>query len=185
MPRATRRLGTVLAVLLLLVAGAALARPGAGQSFSGGSRSGGGGGGGGDGVGVLVQLLLWLCIDHPAIGIPCAVLVVIALLARSAIGRSMQGWSTTSPAQVAVVERVKHSAVVPRSEIDRIRGVDASGALKRLLEKKLVRIVGRKDVPGKPIIYGTTRKFLEIFNLKDLSELPTLRELRDLQGPQE
>jgi segregation and condensation protein B len=72
-----------------------------------------------------------------------------------------------------------------KAEIDRIRGVDASGALKGLLEKKLVRIVGRKDVPGKPIIYGTTRKFLEVFNLKDLSELPTLRELRDLQEQQE
>ena len=69
-----------------------------------------------------------------------------------------------------------------KSEIDRIRGVDASGALKGLLEKKLVRIVGRKDVPGKPIIYGTTKKFLEVFNLKDLSELPTLRELKDLQN---
>ena len=68
-----------------------------------------------------------------------------------------------------------------KAEIDRIRGVDASGALKGLLEKKLVRIVGRKDVPGKPIIYGTTRKFLEVFNLKDLSELPTLRELKELQ----
>jgi len=72
-----------------------------------------------------------------------------------------------------------------KSEIDRIRGVDASGTLKGLLEKRLVRIVGRKDVPGKPIIYGTTRKFLEVFNLKDLSELPTLRELKDLQGQQE
>ena len=72
-----------------------------------------------------------------------------------------------------------------KAEIDRIRGVDASGALKGLLEKKLVRIVGRKDVPGKPIIYGTTRKFLEVFNLKDLSELPTLRELKDLQEQQE
>jgi segregation and condensation protein B len=72
-----------------------------------------------------------------------------------------------------------------KAEIDRLRGVDASGALKGLLEKKLVRIVGRKDVPGKPIIYGTTRKFLEVFNLKDLSELPTLRELRDLQEQQD
>jgi segregation and condensation protein B len=53
--------------------------------------------------------------------------------------------------------------------------------LKRLLDKKLVRIMGRKDVPGKPIMYGTTKKFLEIFSLKDLSELPTLKELTDLQ----
>jgi segregation and condensation protein B len=49
------------------------------------------------------------------------------------------------------------------------------------LDKKLVRIMGRKDVPGKPIMYGTTKRFLEIFSLKDLSELPTLKELKDLQ----
>jgi segregation and condensation protein B len=59
--------------------------------------------------------------------------------------------------------------------------VDAAGSIRRLLEKKLVRIVGRKDVPGRPILYGTTRKFLEVFNLQDLSALPTLRELKELQ----
>jgi segregation and condensation protein B len=72
-----------------------------------------------------------------------------------------------------------------KSEIESIRGVDAGHALKVLLEKKLLRIVGRKDVPGKPIIYGTTKKFLEVFNLKDLSELPTLRELKELNEPAE
>jgi segregation and condensation protein B len=45
--------------------------------------------------------------------------------------------------------------------------------------------VGRKDVPGKPIIYGTTKKFLEVFNLKDLSELPTMRELKELNEQKE
>jgi segregation and condensation protein B len=76
---------------------------------------------------------------------------------------------------------VAYRQPVVKSEIDRVRGVDVSGSLRGLLEKKLVRIMGRKDVPGKPIIYGTTKKFLEVFNLKDLSELPTLRELKDLQ----
>ncbi|MEK7243126.1 MAG: SMC-Scp complex subunit ScpB [Thermodesulfobacteriota bacterium] len=90
-----------------------------------------------------------------------------------------------SPAALETLAVVAYRQPLVKAEIDRIRGVDASGALKGLLEKKLVRIVGRKDVPGKPIIYGTTRKFLEVFNLKDLSELPTLRELRDLQGQQE
>ncbi|MBN2438246.1 MAG: SMC-Scp complex subunit ScpB, partial [Deltaproteobacteria bacterium] len=90
-----------------------------------------------------------------------------------------------SPAAMETLAVVAYRQPLVKSEIDRIRGVDASGALKGLLEKKLVRIVGRKDVPGKPIIYGTTRKFLEVFNLKDLSELPTLRELKDLQGQQE
>ena len=76
---------------------------------------------------------------------------------------------------------VAYRQPVVKADIDRIRGVDAGGALKGLLEKKLVRIVGRKDIAGKPIIYGTTRKFLEVFALKDLSELPTVRELEDLQ----
>jgi segregation and condensation protein B len=90
-----------------------------------------------------------------------------------------------SPAALETLAVVAYRQPLVKAEIDRIRGVDASGALKGLLEKKIVRIVGRKDVPGKPIIYGTTRKFLEIFNLKDLSELPTLRELKDLQEQQE
>lgn len=69
---------------------------------------------------------------------------------------------------------------VLKAEIDRFRGVDSGSSLKGLLERKLVRIMGRKDVPGRPIMYGTTKKFLEVFNLKDLSELPTLKELKDL-----
>jgi segregation and condensation protein B len=87
-----------------------------------------------------------------------------------------------SSAALETLAVVAYRQPLVKSEIDRIRGVDASGALKGLLEKKLIRIVGRKDVPGKPIIYGTTKKFLEVFNLKDLSELPTLRELKDLQN---
>lgn len=86
-----------------------------------------------------------------------------------------------SAAALETLAVVAYRQPLVKGEIDRIRGVDASGALKGLLDKKLVRIVGRKDVPGKPIIYGTTMKFLEVFNLKDLSELPTLRELKDLQ----
>ena len=62
----------------------------------------------------------------------------------------------------------------------RTRG-DLGPWIKKLLEKKMVRIMGRKDVPGKPMIYGTTKKFLEVFGLKDLSELPTLQELKELK----
>lgn len=86
-----------------------------------------------------------------------------------------------TPAAMETLAVIAYRQPVVKSEIDRIRGVDVSGSLKGLLEKKLVRIMGRKDVPGKPIIYGTTKKFLEVFNLKDLSDLPTLRELKDLQ----
>jgi segregation and condensation protein B len=67
-----------------------------------------------------------------------------------------------------------------RSEIEEIRGVDTSGVLRTLCERKLVRIVGRKDVPGRPIMYGTTKFFLEHFGLHDLSQLPPLREFKEL-----
>ncbi|MBT0664360.1 SMC-Scp complex subunit ScpB [Geobacter pelophilus] len=69
---------------------------------------------------------------------------------------------------------------VTRAEIEYLRGVDCGGVVKTLLERKLIRILGKKDVPGRPIVYGTTREFLETFNLKNLNALPTLREIQDL-----
>jgi len=93
--------------------------------------------------------------------------------------------ASLSPASMETLAIVAYRQPIVKAEIESIRGVDVSAPLKGLLDKKLVRIVGRKDVPGKPIIYGTTRRFLEVFNLKDLSELPTLRELKELNQPQE
>jgi segregation and condensation protein B len=69
---------------------------------------------------------------------------------------------------------------VTRTEVEYLRGVDCGGVIKTLLDKKLIRILGKKDVPGRPIVYGTTREFLETFNLKNLTALPTLREIQDL-----
>ena len=89
--------------------------------------------------------------------------------------------ATLTQAAMETLAVVAYRQPVLKSEIDRIRGVDVSGSLRGLLDKKLVRMVGRKDVPGRPMLYGTTKKFLEIFNLKDLSELPTLRELKELE----
>lgn len=89
--------------------------------------------------------------------------------------------ASLTPVMMETLAVIAYRQPVLKAEIDKIRGVDAGGAIRRLLEKKMVRIVGRKDVPGKPIIYGTTRRFLEVFSLKDLSELPTLRELKELQ----
>ncbi len=85
-----------------------------------------------------------------------------------------------SRAALETLAVIAYRQPIMKSEIEKVRGVDVSGTLKGLLEKSLVRIVGRKDVPGRPIIYGTTKKFLEVFNLRDLSELPTLRELKEL-----
>jgi segregation and condensation protein B len=90
-----------------------------------------------------------------------------------------------SPQAMETLAIVAYKQPIVKSEIESIRGVDVGGPLKSLLDKKLVRIVGRKDVPGKPIIYGTTRKFLEVFNLKDLMDLPNLRELKELNHQQE
>ncbi len=76
---------------------------------------------------------------------------------------------------------VAYKQPITRAEIDLIRGVDSGGVLKTLLEKNLVRIVGKKDEPGKPMLYGSTQDFLELFQLKSLQELPTLKEFRELE----
>ena len=74
---------------------------------------------------------------------------------------------------------IAYKQPLTRQEVDGIRGVDSSGVLKTLLEKKVIGPAGRKKVPGRPIMYRTTQKFLEYFGLKDLSDLPTLEDLRE------
>jgi segregation and condensation protein B len=64
-----------------------------------------------------------------------------------------------------------------RAEIEQIRGVNSDSAIRTLYEKRLIKIMGRKEAPGRPFLYGTTREFLQYFGLKDLSELPTLKDL--------
>lgn len=66
-------------------------------------------------------------------------------------------------------------------EIDRIRGVDSSSVLKTLLEKRLIKIIGRQNVIGRPFIYATTTEFLYQFGLKELSELPKPEEFKDFE----
>jgi segregation and condensation protein B len=78
---------------------------------------------------------------------------------------------------------VAYRQPVVRMDIEKIRGVDSGGVLHTLLEKKLIKIIGKKDVPGKPLVYGTSRKFMEVFGLKDLSQLPTLKDLEGLGPP--
>jgi len=75
---------------------------------------------------------------------------------------------------------VAYRQPVTRAEIEHLRGVDSGGVLKTLLDKKLVRILGKKDIPGRPLIYGTSREFLEVFGLKNLKGLPTLKEIQAL-----
>jgi segregation and condensation protein B len=91
----------------------------------------------------------------------------------------------TSPARLsrAALETlaiVAYKQPVLRQEIERLRGVDVGGILRTLLEKDLIKIMGRKHLPGRPLIYGTTKRFLEVFDLKDLNSLPKLREIREM-----
>jgi len=67
-----------------------------------------------------------------------------------------------------------------KAEVDDLRGVDSSGVLSTLLERNLLKVVGRKEVPGRPFLYGTTEKFLEHFGLKSIQELPDISEIKTL-----
>ncbi len=67
-----------------------------------------------------------------------------------------------------------------RAEIESLRGVDTSGVLNTLMEKNFIKIVGKKEVPGRPFMYGTTEKFLEHFGLKELRDLPSIDEIRQM-----
>ena len=87
-----------------------------------------------------------------------------------------------SRAALEVLAVVAYRQPVTRQEIESIRGVDCSAVLQNLLERKLVKMMGRKDVPGRPIIYGTSRQFMEHFNLASLAELPTLKEFAEPPG---
>jgi len=73
---------------------------------------------------------------------------------------------------------------ITKAEIESIRGVDVDGVITTLLERNLIRAVARKDVPGRPFLYGTTAEFLQLFNLKDLTELPTLKETDEISLPE-
>lgn len=82
-------------------------------------------------------------------------------------------------AAIETVAVIAYKQPVTRAEIEAVRGVDSSGVLESLVERRVVRIAGRRDVPGRPLVYTTTPYFLELFGLKDLKSLPTLAELGD------
>ncbi len=75
---------------------------------------------------------------------------------------------------------IAYKQPVMKEEIDKIRGVDSSYFIRGLMDKKLIEISGRSELPGRPMLYSTTREFLELFGLKDLSSLPSLRELEQM-----
>lgn len=85
-----------------------------------------------------------------------------------------------SKAALETLAIIAYKQPVIRSDIEHIRGVDCGGVIRMLLERKLVRVLGRKKIPGRPLIYATTKQFLETFDLKDLKDLPTPKEIEDL-----
>ena len=79
-----------------------------------------------------------------------------------------------------MVAIIAYKQPVTRVEIESIRGVDSSGVINVLLDRRVIGIKGRKEVIGKPFLYGTTAEFLEVFGLKSLNDLPTLKELDEI-----
>lgn len=87
--------------------------------------------------------------------------------------------SKLSPAALDTLSIIAYKQPITRAEIEDIRGVDSGGVVKTLFERKLLRTMGRKQVVGRPIMYGTSKIFLEYFGLRDISELPTLKEFME------
>src|SRR5574337_2172931 len=85
-----------------------------------------------------------------------------------------------SRAALETLALIAYKQPITKPEIEAVRGVMVDGVLKTLVERDLVRILGRKPEVGRPILYGTSRSFLEYFGFKDLSELPTLKEIEAL-----
>ncbi len=77
---------------------------------------------------------------------------------------------------------IAYKQPVTRPEIEAIRGVNIGGIVRNLMERRLVKIVGKKDIAGRPMLYGTSVEFLQYFGLKDLSSLPTLKEFQELEA---
>ncbi len=85
-----------------------------------------------------------------------------------------------SRAALETLSIIAYNQPVTRGRIEQIRGVESSAPLRSLVERDLVVIVGRKDIAGRPILYGTSKRFLEVFGLPDLASLPALPEIENL-----
>ena len=87
-----------------------------------------------------------------------------------------------SPAALETLAIVAYRQPITRAEVEHIRGVEAGPVLRSLLERNLVRVAGHREVPGRPMLYATTKRFLEVLGLNSLSDLPTLREMEELMA---
>ncbi len=137
----------------------------------------------------LRQAVTELQDDYAARGVE---LVQVASGYRIQVGQDMEPWVSRlteekparySRALLETLALIAYRQPITRGEIEDIRGVSVSSSIvKTLQEREWVRIVGHRDVPGRPAMYGTTRQFLDYFNLKGLDDLPTLMELRDIDA---
>ncbi len=91
------------------------------------------------------------------------------------------GLQRISKASMEALAIIAYRQPVTRGEIETIRGVDSGGVLGTLMDKRFIKITGRKEVPGRPVVYGTTKEFLETFDLKDLSCLPSLKDIQKME----
>jgi len=91
--------------------------------------------------------------------------------------RSTHSASRLSMPALETLAIIAYKQPIIRAEIEQIRGVNSDSAIRTLYEKRLIKIMGRKEAPGRPFLFGTTREFLQYFGLKDLTELPTLKDL--------
>lgn len=89
-----------------------------------------------------------------------------------------------SKAALETLAIVAYRQPVTRGEIENVRGVDVGAVIRSLLERKLVRMNGHKEVPGRPMLYGTSARFLEVFGLETLDDLPSLRDIAELAPPE-
>ncbi len=87
-----------------------------------------------------------------------------------------------SPAALETLAIIAYRQPITRAEVEYLRGVDSGGVVRTLFERNFLRILGKKEVPGRPLMYGTTPHFLEFFGLNSLSDLPTLKEFSALDA---
>jgi segregation and condensation protein B len=91
--------------------------------------------------------------------------------------RSTQLSSKLSMPALETLSIIAYKQPLIKAEVEQLRGVNSDSAIKTLIEKRLIKVIGRKEGPGRPFLYGTTKEFLQYFGLKDLTELPTLKDL--------
>lgn len=94
--------------------------------------------------------------------------------------RKFKGSQLSGKLSLAALETlaiIAYKQPLIKAEVDQIRGVSSDGVVKTLLDRRLIKMLGKKEAPGKPMLYGTTKEFLQYFGLKDLTELPTIKDL--------